>query len=69
MAQKAKIKIKQIGSPIRRDGKQLLNLKSLGLGLGKTNKVVELDNTPAIQGLIKKVSHMVEILENEGERK
>ena len=35
----AKIKIKQIGSPIRRPAKQKEML--IGLGLGKMNRVVE----------------------------
>src|SRR5690606_42150981 len=40
----AKIKIKQIGSPIRRPKAQKKILT--GLGLGKMNKVVELEDTP-----------------------
>lgn len=54
------IKIKQIGSPIRRESKQRLHLK--GLGLGKINMVKELKDTPEVQGLIRKVRHMVQII-------
>lgn len=64
MAKKAKvemIKVQQIGSPIRREKTQLLNLKSLGLG--KMNRIREVENTPAIQGLIRKISHMVRVLD------
>lgn len=56
-----KIFVKQIGSPIRRNGKQKLHLK--GLGLGKMNRVRELEDNPMVRGLIAKVSHMVEVIE------
>lgn len=35
----------------------------LGLGLNKLNKTVTLNNTPEIQGMIRKVSHMVKVSE------
>ena len=54
------IKIQQIGSPIRRDSKQRLHLN--GLGLGKLNAVRELQDTPEVQGLIRKVRHMVHVV-------
>lgn len=57
----AMIKIKQTGSPIRRDSRQILYLKSLGLG--KINRVRELQDTQAVRGLITKLSHMVEIVD------
>jgi large subunit ribosomal protein L30 len=56
----AVIKVKQIGSPIRRDSKQRLHLK--GLGLGKLNAIRELQDTPEVQGLIRKVRHMVQLV-------
>ena len=31
-----------------------------GMGLTRLNKTVQLENTPAIQGMIRKVSHLVE---------
>lgn len=34
-----------------------------GMGLTKLNKTVQLENTPAIQGMIQKVSHLVEAQE------
>jgi large subunit ribosomal protein L30 len=55
-----KVVVKQIGSPLRRDGRQKLYLKSLGLG--KMNRVRELEDTPAVRGLITKVRHMVEVV-------
>lgn len=52
--------VKQTGSPIRRDSRQRLYLKSLGLG--KINRTRELQDTPAVRGLITKLAHMVEIV-------
>ena len=56
----AKIKIKQIGSPIRRPEKQKQIL--VGLGLGRMNRVVELEDTPEVRGAIAKLPHMVEVV-------
>jgi large subunit ribosomal protein L30 len=56
----AKIKIKQTGSPIRRPASQRATLK--GLGLDKMNRVVELEDTPEIRGMIHTVRHMVEVV-------
>ena len=54
------ITVKQIGSPIRRDGRQKLYLKSLGLG--RMNKQRELIDSPAVRGLLSNVSHMVVVV-------
>lgn len=56
-----KIKIRQIGSPIRRpkDQRNILT----GLGLGKMNREVELVDTPEVRGMIRKLPHMVEVIE------
>ncbi len=53
--------VKQIGSPIRRPAIQRQTL--IGLGLNKMHKTVELEDTPAIRGMIRKVQHMVEVHE------
>jgi len=58
------IVIKQIGSPIRRPAKQRATL--VGLGLNKMHKTRELEDTPAIRGMVRKISHMVEIIEEKG---
>ncbi|MBO6798167.1 50S ribosomal protein L30 [Maricaulis sp.] len=55
------IKIRQTGSPIRRPEDQRATL--VGLGLNKIGRVRELEDTPAVRGMIRKVSHMVEIIE------
>lgn len=57
----ATIKIKQIGSPIRRPSKQREIL--IGLGLIKMNKVVERQDTPEVRGAIRKLPHMVQIID------
>ena len=55
----AKIKIKQTGSPIRRPASQRATLK--GLGLDKMNRVVEIEDTAEVRGMIRTVRHMVQI--------
>ncbi len=55
----ATIKIKQTGSPIRRTKDQRATL--IGLGLNKMHKVSELEDTPEVRGMIRKVQHMVSI--------
>jgi large subunit ribosomal protein L30 len=56
-----KIKLRRIGSPIRRDSTQRATL--YGLGLTRAHKVVELENTPSIQGMVRKVAHLIEVVE------
>ena len=56
------ILVKQIGSPIRRPQDQRATL--IGLGLNKMNKTRELLDTPEVRGMINKVKHLVEVVEN-----
>ena len=55
----ATIKIKQTGSPIRRTQDQRATLK--GLGLNKMHKISEMQDSPEVRGMIRKVRHMVEV--------
>ena len=55
------IKVKQVGSTIRKPASQRATL--IGLGLNKMHKVRNLEDTPSIRGMINKVSHLVEIIE------
>ena len=55
----ATIKVTQTGSPIRRTADQRATL--VGLGLNKMHKTRELEDTPAVRGMIRKVHHMVKI--------
>lgn len=66
MADKGKSKrktlvIEQIGSPIRRPGKQRQTL--IGLGLNKMHRRREVPDNPAVRGMIAKISHLVRIVE------
>ena len=55
------IKVKQVASPIGRPAKQKAVL--IGLGLNKMNKVVELEDTLSIRGMINKIPHLVKIVD------
>ena len=55
------ITIEQIGSPLRRPNKQRQTL--IGLGLNKMHKTRELEDTPSVRGMINKIPHLVEIVE------
>ncbi len=55
----AKIKITQIKSIIDRSEKQKRTMQALGLT--KMNKSVEVEATPQIIGMVKKVTHLVAI--------
>jgi len=61
MAAKKTVKIKQIGSPIRRPESQQKILR--GLGLGKMHKVGERQDTPEVRGAIAKIPHLVEVVD------
>jgi large subunit ribosomal protein L30 len=61
MADKKMFKVKQTASPIRRPKDQRAILT--GLGLGKMNRVVELEDTPATRGMVQAVRHMVTVVE------
>ena len=55
----ATIKITQTGSPIRREKDQRATL--IGLGLNKMHRTRELEDTPEVRGMIRKVHHMVSV--------
>ena len=55
------VKLKLIRSSIGRPRKHRAVLR--GMGLNKINKVVVLKDTPETWGMIKKVSHLVEVIE------
>jgi large subunit ribosomal protein L30 len=60
MAAKKTLRVKQIKSASRREGTQRATL--IGLGLNKISKVRELEDTPAVRGMIAKVQHLVEVV-------
>ncbi|HUH35245.1 MAG TPA: 50S ribosomal protein L30 [Moheibacter sp.] len=55
----SKVKVKQVRSAINREKSQKATL--VALGLKKLNQVVEHESTPAIEGMIKKIQHLVEV--------
>jgi large subunit ribosomal protein L30 len=57
----AKVKISQVKSTIKRPNDQKLTIKALGLG--RIDKSVEVEYTPQIAGMVKKVSHLVSVTE------
>ncbi|MCE7067820.1 50S ribosomal protein L30 [Dyadobacter sp. CY261] len=57
----SKVRITQVKSTIDRPERQKLTIKALGLG--KLNRSVEKENSDAIAGMIRKVSHLVKVEE------
>ena len=57
------IRVTQICSAIGRQGYQRKTL--IGLGLNKLHRQREIEDTPAVRGMIKKVSHLVRVDEAE----
>ncbi len=53
------LKVTQTGSPIRRTADQRATL--IGLGLNKMHKTRELQDSPEVRGMIRKVQHMVKV--------
>ena len=62
MAEKATVTVTQIKSPIGRPQDQRATLK--GLGLNKMHRSSTLEDTPAVRGMINKLPHLVEIVED-----
>ena len=60
-AAKATVKITQVGSPIGRPADQRATL--VGLGLNKLHRTRELEDTPAVRGMIAKVRHLLQVEE------
>lgn len=61
MADKKTVTVQQIGSPLRRPKDQQQTL--IGLGLNKMNRRRTLEDTPAVRGMIRKVSHLVRVVD------
>jgi large subunit ribosomal protein L30 len=55
------VTVEQVGSPIRREASQRDTLK--GLGLNKRHRVRTLEDTPAVRGMIRKVRHLVRVVD------
>lgn len=57
----AKVRVTQVGSAAGRKPGQKETL--IGLGLNKLRRTRELDDTPAVRGMIRKVAHLVKVEE------
>ena len=57
----AKVAITQVRSTIKRPSDQKKTIQALGLG--KINRTVEKEINPQIQGMIRKVEHLIEVKE------
>ena len=57
----AKITVRQTASPLRRKSDQRATL--VGLGLNRIGRQKVLEDTPSVRGMIAKVAHMVEIVD------
>jgi large subunit ribosomal protein L30 len=57
------IKVKQIGSPIRRHHTQRETL--IGLGLNRIGRIAELPDTAQTRGMVAKVRHLVSVVEGQ----
>ncbi len=57
------VRVTQIGSPIgrRKDQRQTL----IGLGLNRMHRTRELEDTPAVRGMVNKIQHLVRVEEAE----
>jgi large subunit ribosomal protein L30 len=60
MADKKTIRVRQVKSPQRREASQRATL--IGLGLNKIARERDLEDTPAVRGMIAKVQHLIEIV-------
>jgi large subunit ribosomal protein L30 len=61
---KKTIVVQQIASAARRPAIQTATLK--GLGLNKLRRTRELEDTPAVRGMVNKIPHLVKIIEERG---
>ena len=62
MSAGGRIRLKQVKSAIGYDRRQRATLR--GLGIRRLHQVVELEDTPAVRGMINKVTHLVSVLED-----
>lgn len=64
MSDKPTVRVTQVGSPIGRKPGQRETL--IGLGLNKLHRTRELEDTPSVRGMIRKVAHLVKVDETPG---
>ena len=59
---KGTVTVEQTGSPLRRPADQRATL--IGLGLNKIGRRRTLKDTPEVRGMIRKVSHLVRVVQD-----
>ncbi len=59
--EKAMVRFTQVASGLGRKKDQIQTLT--GLGLGKIRRTRELEDTPAVRGMLRKVAHLVKVEE------
>lgn len=62
MTEKARVRVRWVKSEIGYDRRQRATLR--GLGLRRLNQTVEVEDTPAVRGMIRKVIHLVTVEED-----
>jgi large subunit ribosomal protein L30 len=58
----ARIRVVQVKSEIGYNRRQRATLR--GLGIRRLHQVVEVEDTPSIRGMIYKVSHLIQVVED-----
>jgi len=61
MAEKVMMSVKQVKSAIGYNRRQRATLA--GLGIRRLHQVVKVEDTPSTRGMIKKISHLVVVVE------
>jgi large subunit ribosomal protein L30 len=61
MSEKKTLRVRQVKSAIGYVERQWATLR--GLGLRKVGQVVELEDTPAVRGMVRAIAHLVKIEE------
>jgi large subunit ribosomal protein L30 len=61
MTERSRVKVRWVKSQIGYDRRQRATLR--GLGFRRLNQTVELEDTPAVRGMIRKVIHLVVVEE------
>ena len=61
MSDAKRVRVRQVRSAISYDRRQRATLR--GLGLRRMNQTVELEDTPAVRGMINKVIHLIVVEE------
>ena len=59
MSEGKRVRVKQVRSAIGYDRRQRATLR--GLGIRRIDHCVELEDTPAVRGMIRKVLHLVQV--------